>query len=97
MIVSVSRWRHLPEIKHDSAVNDRPTMFFPTSSWNNFDLFAGYTINDKYQLRGGIDNLLDEEPSVVNATATDSNSNSTFAGLYDTLGRRMYIGVKLVF
>jgi hypothetical protein len=40
---------------------------------------------------------LDEDPAIVGATPTDSNSNSTLAGYYDTLGRRMYIGVKLLF
>jgi iron complex outermembrane receptor protein len=91
------RMRHLPEIKSANARNDMPTGFFPLDAWTNFDLFAGYTINDKYQLRGGIDNLLDEDPSIWNATATDSNTGSTIAGYYDTLGRRMYVGIKMVF
>lgn len=91
------RWRHLPEIRSASAVNDQPTIFLPMEAWNNFDVFAGYTINDKYQLRGGIDNLFDEDPSILNATATDSNIGSTLPGFYDVLGRRMYVGVKMVF
>ena len=49
------------------------------------------------QLRGGIDNLLNTDPAVVGATPTDSNSSSTLAGYYDTLGRRYYIGLRMDF
>jgi outer membrane receptor protein involved in Fe transport len=91
------RMRHLPSVRSATAVTDPNTTIFDTESWTNFDLFAGYTFSDKYQLRGGIDNLLDEDPAVVGATPTDSNSNSTLAGYYDTLGRRAYIGIKVQF
>jgi outer membrane receptor protein involved in Fe transport len=91
------RMRHLPSVRSATAVTDPNTTIFDTESWTNFDLFAGYTFNDKYQLRGGIDNLLDEDPAIVGATPTDSNSNSTLAGYYDTLGRRAYIGIKVQF
>jgi outer membrane receptor protein involved in Fe transport len=91
------RWRHLPEIRSANAALDPTTPVLPTESYNIFDLFAGYTFNDRYQLRGGIDNLLDEDPAVVGATLTDSNSNSTQAAYYDALGRRAYIGLKIQF
>jgi outer membrane receptor protein involved in Fe transport len=91
------RWRHLPEIRSANAALDPTTPVLPTESYNIFDLFAGYTFNDRYQLRGGIDNLLDEDPAVVGATLTDSNSNSTQAAYYDALGRRAYIGLKVQF
>jgi hypothetical protein len=40
---------------------------------------------------------LNEDPAIVGATPTDSNSNSTAAGYYDTLGRRLYIGLRMEF
>src|SRR5690606_22397355 len=76
------RWRHLPEIRNAVAVTDPTAAVLPTDSYITFDPFAAYTFNDRYQLRGGIDNLLDEDPAIVGATPTDSNSNSTLAGYY---------------
>ena len=91
------RIRHLPKIKDATVVDNPGSPFLPAESWTNFDFFAGYTINDRYQLRGGIENLFDTDPSVVGATPTDSNSNATLPGYYDTLGRRAFVGVKMVF
>ena len=91
------RWRHFPEVKNGAYVTNRNTTNLPTESYNVFDLSARYTINERYQLRGGIDNLFDTEPAVVGATPTDSNSNSTLAGYYDVLGRRLYVGLKIDF
>lgn len=91
------RWRYLPDVKNGAYVFDKNTNVYPTKSYNNFDLFAGYTINERYQLRGGIDNLFDIEPRVVGAMPNDTNSNSTLAGFYDPLGRRAYVGIKIAF
>lgn len=91
------RWRYLPKVKNGAYVFDKNTNVFPTESYNNFDLFAGVTINDRYELRGGIDNLFDVEPAVVGAMPTDTNSSSTLTGYYDPLGRRMYVGLKISF
>jgi iron complex outermembrane receptor protein len=91
------RWRYLPDVKAAAYVNDRNTTTFPTESYSNFDLFAGYTIGERYQLRGGIDNVFNADPAIVGATPTDTNSDSTLAGFYDPLGRRLYVGVKIDF
>jgi iron complex outermembrane receptor protein len=91
------RWRYLPEVKNGAYVFDKNTNVFPTESYSNFDLFAGYTFNERYQLRGGIDNVFDVEPAIVGALPGDTNSNSTLPGYYDPLGRRMYVGVKISF
>ncbi|HEY8520115.1 MAG TPA: TonB-dependent receptor [Gammaproteobacteria bacterium] len=91
------RWRHLPEVKNGAYVTNPNTTNLPTESYNVFDLFAGYSFNERYQLRAGIDNLFDTDPAVVGATPTDSNSASTLPGYYDTLGRRMYVGLKIQF
>lgn len=89
------RWRHLPEVKNAVVVTNPGAEVFPTKSYNIFDLVAGYRINDRLQLRGGIDNLFDTKPAVVGATPTSSNSNVTLAGYYDTLGRRAYLGLNI--
>ncbi len=91
------RWRYLPEVKNGAYVTDKNTPLLPTSSYSVFDVFAGYDINKRYQLRGGIDNLLGTPPAVVGALPTDSNSASTIPGYYDPLGRRLYVGLKIQF
>ena len=62
-----------------------------------------YPFSDRFELRGGIDNLLDTGPPVVGAdpgTATiveNANLGTTRADFYDVLGRRFYIGFKMAF
>jgi outer membrane receptor protein involved in Fe transport len=91
------RWRYLPEVKNAAYVTNRATTTRPTDSYSTFDLFAGYTFNERYQLRGGIDNVFDVDPAIVGATPTDSNSASTNSGYYDVLGPRLYVGLKIQF
>ena len=97
------RWRYLPEVKNGAYVTNPATFNLPTEDYSIFDAFASYTFNERFQLRAGIDNLLNTDPAVVGATrqsptaAADSNSNSTLAGYYDTLGRRYYIGLRMDF
>jgi len=95
------RWRYLPEVKNGAYVTNNATLVLPTEDYSVFDAFASYTFNERFQLRGGIDNLLNTDPAVVGAQPTpngfDSNSSSTLPGYYDTLGRRYYIGLRMDF
>jgi iron complex outermembrane recepter protein len=61
-------------------------------------LFARYSINDRLEFRGGVDNLFDEDPVIVEARpGVDSNTDVTRTEYYDILGRRAYIGLKMTF
>jgi outer membrane receptor protein involved in Fe transport len=97
------QWRHFPSIKDETAARDPNTRLMPVDSYNLFNLFARYSISDRVEFRGGVDNLLDEEPPVVGAdpgTATlpiNNNLGTTEAGYYDPLGRRYYVGFKMSF
>jgi outer membrane receptor protein involved in Fe transport len=97
------QWRHYPSIKDDDAARSPNTRLLPVDSYNVFNLFSRFQINEKMEFRGGIDNLLDEEPPVVGAdpgTATlpiDRNLGDTDSGFYDVLGRRMYVGIQMNF
>jgi outer membrane receptor protein involved in Fe transport len=91
------QWRYLPSIRDESAARTPTTAVFPVSSYQSFNVFAGYTVNDKIGLRMGIDNLTDVQPNVVGATTSDHNAEITRADYYDILGRRAYIGVKMAF
>jgi outer membrane receptor protein involved in Fe transport len=96
-------WRHLPSIKSETAARVPTTTQTGAPSYNVFSLFSRYAINDRLEFRGGIDNLLDEDPLVVEARPAagaffgDSNSDVTRPDYYDTLGRRLYVGIKMSF
>ncbi len=89
--------RYLPSIRDESASRNPATTVFPVDSYQSLNLFAGYTLNDKINLRMGIDNLTDEQPNIVGARVGDNNAEVTRADYYDILGRRMYVGVKISF
>jgi len=100
------QWRHLPEIQDESAARAPTTRISGVPSYDSFNLFAGFMIGDRIQLRGGIDNLTDEEPPVVGTRPPgsngptdlgDRNAETTRPDFYDILGRRAYFGVKMAF
>ena len=43
-----------------SAARNPLTKILPVDSYQVFNLYAGYTFNERFRLRAGIDNLLDE-------------------------------------
>ena len=84
------RWRHLP------AMDDVTTVTRPTSpalgvdAYDLFDVTLVYRLNDMIVLRGGANNVLDEEPPIVGGTI-----GQTQPGTYDILGRYYYLGLQL--
>ncbi|HUQ53353.1 MAG TPA: TonB-dependent receptor, partial [Gammaproteobacteria bacterium] len=91
------QWRYLPEIKDETFARTPNTRVFPVDSYQTLNLFAGYSLNEKINLRMGIDNLLDEDPLIVGAQPGDNNAEVTRADYFDILGRRAYVGVKMSF
>jgi outer membrane receptor protein involved in Fe transport len=91
-------WRHLPEIRSETATRNPNTTQLGADSYNVFGMFARYSINDRLEFRGGIDNLFDEDPIIVEVRpGVDSNTDVTRSEYYDVLGRRAYVGVKMSF
>jgi outer membrane receptor protein involved in Fe transport len=91
------QWRYLPSIRDESLARSPTSNVFPVDSYQSFNVFAGYTINDKMSLRGGIDNLTDVQPNIVGSRPGDRNAELTRADYFDILGRRAYVGVKVTF
>lgn len=90
-------WRHLSSVDSDASAQSPTTTIQGTGSYDMFNLTGGYNWSN-YSIRAGIDNLFDEESVVINRNpGVDSNTNSTVASLYDPLGRRFYVGLKLTF
>lgn len=66
-----------------------------------FDLFGRWSLNERYELRAGIDNLLDRDPGRFNVTRVEGNpaaSNNAYGSSVvgqDTFGRRYYVAVRV--
>ncbi|MEJ0039759.1 MAG: hypothetical protein WDO68_27580 [Gammaproteobacteria bacterium] len=72
------------------------------SHYDVVDLTGRWELNQSYQLRFGIENLLDKDPQITNynpsaGTAFNSGQGTTNAGYYDVLGRRYFVGFKTRF
>jgi outer membrane receptor for ferrienterochelin and colicin len=89
--------RYLPSIKSETFARVPTTTTTGAKAYSVFGLFSRLSINEKMELRAGIDNLFDKAPLVVEATPVDSNTDVTRAEYYDILGRRMYVGIKMSF
>jgi outer membrane receptor protein involved in Fe transport len=103
------QWRHLPSVE-DSGQASQPT---PNTTGNehSYDLFAlngSFEVTDNFTIRGGVDNLFNRAPPLVNYNTNYDNTGAT-AGVptlrggsyngsfYDTLGRTFYIGANAKF
>jgi iron complex outermembrane recepter protein len=95
-------WRYLPSAMHDSKVQTPTLTTLDTEAYSLFNLNGSWRFNERMRLRGGIDNLIDEEPPIVGANPFNLNNptnamGNTSAGNYDTLGRRYYFGLAVSF
>jgi iron complex outermembrane receptor protein len=95
-------WRYLPEVGPNGKVQTPTLTTFDTDAYNLFNASVSWTFNERLRLRGGIDNLVNEDPPIVGANPLNTNNptnamGDTSAGTYDTLGRRYYVGLAVTF
>nr|WP_166175675.1 TonB-dependent receptor [Altererythrobacter segetis] len=103
------QWRHLPSVE-DSGQASQPTPN-ATGDEHPYDLFAlngSFEVTDNFTIRGGIDNLFNRAPPLVNYQTNYDNTGATQGlqtlrggsyngSFYDTLGRTFYIGANAKF
>jgi iron complex outermembrane recepter protein len=61
-----------------------------------FDLFGSWNVTEMSQLRLGVNNVLDEDPSINASVGTTGNGN-TYPQVYEALGRYIFGGVTVKF
>jgi iron complex outermembrane receptor protein len=85
-----------PQLKNVDLQYDTDTEM---AAQSYFDLQASFKVKDNYTVRLGINNVLDEEPPLVGASAcpTGSCNGNTYPQVYDAVGRYMFIGLKADF
>ena len=86
------RWRHLPAMKDITSVTRPASPAAGVDAYDLFDVTLSYKFSDKIMIRGGANNVLDEEPPIVGGTI-----GQTQPGTYDILGRYYYLGLQLGF
>ena len=93
-------WRHINSVEVEPGERAlRFEAFRSIDSYDYFDLFGSYTLNDNVTFTVGIDNMFDKDPPVLGNDVGDTSSNSgnTFPSNYDALGRMYKAGVKFKF
>jgi outer membrane receptor protein involved in Fe transport len=85
-------------IKGLTSAGPLPDARIPTISY--LDLRVAYSY-EKITVRAGVNNVLDKDPPSIDTANTGGNSiyaeSNTWASLYDTLGRYLFLNVTLDF
>lgn len=103
------QWRHLSGVNFDgnsanpymtNGITVLPAAGGRIGSFDYIDFGGNYAVTSKIVLNFGINNVLDRDPPFLasNGTATiptGSGNGNTFNGIYDSLGRYMFIGITL--
>jgi len=86
------RWRHLPGMDDVTAVTRPASPAAGVEAYDLYDANLSFRLNDMILVRGGVNNLLDEEPPIVGGTI-----GQTQPGTYDIIGRYYFLGLQLNF
>lgn len=99
------QWRHLSGAKIDQDTPSYSSItpdFGKIASFEYFDLATSWTVGEGVQLRAGVNNILDKTPPAVDTgffglSSPAAGNGNTFPGVYDSLGRTIFVGgtVKL--
>ena len=67
-------------------------------AYNYIDLAANWKVREQLTLRAGLNNLFDKDPPVIAAGLLSSFGNgNTYPGVYDPMGRTMFVGLTMDF
>ncbi|WP_207904853.1 TonB-dependent receptor [Novosphingobium sp. PhB165] len=96
--VSLS-WRYIGGTKL-SSLSDNPFLAGTPSvvnrkidAYNYFDLSVSQAIDKQFTLRAGVNNMFDKNPPAIAAGILSAFGNgNTYPGVYDALGRTIFVG-----
>ena len=86
------RWRYIGPMDNANNVGVANATLAPTASVSYFDIDGGVKVGSRFELRGGITNLLDRQPPITFAVPV-GNYNYDL-NTYDLIGRRLFIAFK---
>jgi outer membrane receptor protein involved in Fe transport len=106
------QWRYFGAVKVD-LISPDSTLNGPVDAYGNklkaqnyLDLSGWYKMAEKYTIRMGINNVLDDEPPLVSSGRSDGTRNpcptgpcngNTYPAVYDALGRYVFASMTVQF
>ena len=97
-----AQWRYVGSVTHEQNTSDE-TLHGPTVTFGGtlgarsyLDLAGTWAMNDTYSVRMGINNLLDQDPPLVDTSWSGPGTPNTW-GPYDSLGRQVFIAMTVKF
>lgn len=101
--VSLS-WRYIGGTKLSSLSDNSFLAGTPSvinskiDAYNYLDLAVTQSVGEQFQLRMGVNNLLDKDPPAIAAGILSAFGNgNTYPGVYDSLGRTIFVGATVNF
>jgi len=92
-VTASAQWRYIDEVEEIDNIR-------PLKEANYFDIAAIWDVTEWASVRAGINNVTDEEPSIVGSNQSGASiygAANTFPGMYDSLGMYWFMGATLTF
>ena len=86
--------RYISETELEGGVPERIDRIMDDEHY--FDLFGSWNVTEMANVRLGINNVLDNDPSITTSVGTTGNGN-TYPQVYDALGRYLFAGATVKF
>jgi iron complex outermembrane recepter protein len=86
--------RYISEVDQEGAVPNQIDRTLDAEHY--FDVFGAWNVTEMAQVRLGVNNVLDEDPSLSSQVGTTGNGN-TYPQVYDAIGRYIFGGVTVKF
>ena len=87
-------WQYFGKVTDTQGDITDTAGFTSIKAQNYFDLNARFNVSDSFEFFGGVQNLLDKQPPPVYSGSSSTNTDEV---VYDTLGRRYFMGAKISF
>jgi outer membrane receptor protein involved in Fe transport len=98
-------WRHVNEVKFEGTesnpllhVDDVPPQLAKLDSRDYLDLAAQWSFSKRLTFRAGVNNVFDKDPPIADNNVAGPRifgNGNTFPQMYDSLGRRWFVGLTV--
>ncbi len=85
-------WRYVSAMRDRASVLDPATTIAGPPAYSYFDMAVTLDVNDDFEVIGGLTNIADKGPPVIGGAPSVTNP-----GIYDIIGRTMFVGLKAKF
>ena len=104
-------WRHMSSVSFDANTNDPTLSGpcggpcgdlsdAKISAYDYIDLAGDYTVREGISIHAGVNNLFDKDPPILDSNGLGVagppfGNGNTYPGVYDSLGRTIFVGVTV--